>query len=187
MDQDHNWLLFKQGNKDAFERIYREYIDSLYDYGKKFSLDTNLVEDCIQDMFIELWNKRLGLANVDNIKAYLFVVLRRRIIKSLRKNNTIPINEHIDSFNVELAIDTILVQSELNIEQGRKLEKAFKSLSKNQQQILYLKYYQDFDNKEIAEILKINYQSARNALNRAMIKLRNNLLFWFIILNVKFL
>jgi RNA polymerase sigma factor (sigma-70 family) len=178
MSSNLDWLLFKQGDQKAFERIYKIYIAELYSYGKKFSLDDNIVEDCIQDMFIDLWNKRKGLGNTDNIKAYLFVTIRRRIIRTLRKGKIISFMEEVDSFQVELAIDGVLEQAEMDIEQGLKLKKAFNSLTKNQQHILYLKYYQNFNSMEIAEMLKINYQSARNGLNRALIALRKNILQW---------
>ena len=185
MSINQDWSLFKQGDQQAFERIYKMHIVDLYAYGNKFSKDSNVVEDSIHDMFIDLWNKRNSIGNTDNIKAYLFVTLRRRIIKSLRKSNVISLFEEIDMFQSELAIDSIIEKSELNKEQVTKLQIAFESLTKKQQHILYLKYYQSFNSKEIAEMLKINYQSARNGLNRALTALRKNIMLWFFSFFVK--
>ena len=185
MSANPNWLLFKKGDQNAFEKIYREYIVDLYAYGKKISKDENIVKDCIQDMFLDLWNKREKLGDTDNIKAYIFTVLRRRIIKTLRKESNISLLNELELFQTELAIDIVLEKQELNKEQVNKLKNAFESLTKNQQHILYLKYYQNFNNKEISEILKINYQSTRNALNRALIALRKNISMLIIFLLIK--
>lgn len=185
MSTNQDWSLFRQGDQQAFERIYKMYIVDLYSYGNKFTKDKNTTEDCIHDMFINLWQKRESIGNTDNVKAYLFVTLRRRIIKSLRKGNVISLFEEVELFESELAIDSIIEKSELNNEQAKKLQSAFDSLTKKQQHILYLKYYQDFNSKEIAEMLKINYQSARNALNRALIALRKNIMLWFFTIIIK--
>ena len=184
MSLNHYWSLFKQGDRNAFEKIYRKYIDELYAYGKKFSKDDNIVEDCIQDMFIDLWAKKERLGDTDNVKAYLFTALRRRILKTLKKDGIISLVNDLAFMQTELSIDIILEKTELDKENADKLQKAFDSLTKSQQHILYLKYYQNFNNKEIAEILKINYQSVRNALTRALVALRKNILIWIFLLKI---
>jgi len=176
MALNQDWLLFKQGDQGAFERIYQELVDDLYAYGKKFSKDNKLVEDCIQDMFLDLWDKRIRLGETNNVKAYLFVTLRRRIIKTLKRGSVVSLVDEVEVFQAELSIDLILEQIEMKKENGIKLKNAFDSLTKKQQHILYLKFYQSFNNHEIAEMLKINYQSARNALNRALTQLKKNIL-----------
>lgn len=180
-----DWLLLQQGDQQAFEKIYREHVSSLYSYGKKFSTDTNLVEDCIQDMFINIWDKRLSLGDTDNIKAYLFVSIRRRIIKSIKKNRKIIDFDESILFESELAIDKIIEQSEMNVEKSKKLKTAFDKLNKNQQHIIYLKYYQGFNSNEISEILDINNQSVRNKLSRAVAKLKQYFMTWMVLLTIE--
>lgn len=182
MPIDQDWLLLQQGNQQAFERIYREHIEVLYAYGMKFANDTGLVEDCVQDLFIGLWEKRDNLGDTDNIRAYLFVSIRRRIIKELKKKKNISNIDESNTFTAELAIDSIMEVAELNLEQAEKLKLAFQQLNKNQQHIIYLKYYQGFNSDEIAEMLKINNQSVRNKLSRAMTKLKHCFHVWLTLL-----
>jgi len=176
MAKDKNWTLFKTGDYSAFERMYREHISELYDYGKKFSSDSSIVEDCIQDMFIDFWEKREKLNDVENVKAYLFVSFKRRLLRELKKNNVVKPIEESDDFKTELSIEEILEKTEMDSQNIKKLQAAFQKLNKKQQHILYLKFHQGFNNKEIAEILQINYQSTRNALTRALSKLKTHFL-----------
>ncbi|MCL4483994.1 MAG: hypothetical protein M1445_15515, partial [Bacteroidetes bacterium] len=55
------WIDFISGNNDAFKTIYEKYFPELFKYGCYFSDDEDLVKDCIQDLFINLFNYRLKL------------------------------------------------------------------------------------------------------------------------------
>ena len=46
------------GRKAALEKLYRSHAPILLRYGSKFSADWQLVEDCLQDLFIDLWQRR---------------------------------------------------------------------------------------------------------------------------------
>jgi DNA-directed RNA polymerase specialized sigma24 family protein len=67
-DNDLTWQAFKQGDRSAFEELYRKYAKVLYNYGRKLKHDPELVHDAIQDLFIELWRLREGLADIVHVK-----------------------------------------------------------------------------------------------------------------------
>lgn len=171
------WNQLRSGDSKALERIYRLYFKDLYSYGTKFTQDESTVEDCIQELFIEIWKNRSGLSETNNIKPYLFLSLKRklfRVIGKIRKITDTEIKEK--HFEAELAIDQILMKNESNIEQREKLNAAFKDLSDRQKEILYLRYYDEMDYDQIVVIMDMNYQSARNLLARAIKKLSQLLL-----------
>ena len=172
MSEKKLWNQLKAGDKVALETIYRTYFKDLYSYGKKFAKDTSVIEDCIQELFIELWSKRQNLSETDQIKPYLYVSIRRKILGQVKKgrNRTgIELQEY--HFDAELSIEHILIQNEDNLEQKRYIETAFEQLSDRQKEILYLKYYAQMDYDAISEIMDMNYQSARNLVSRAIAKL----------------
>lgn len=171
------WKQLKSGDKKALEMIYRQEADFLLSYGKKFSKNVPLVEDCVQDLFVELWRNKKGLSNTDSIRRYLLVALRRKIIRQLGKQQKVESDKsptEID-FVAELAIDTQLIAAELSEEQSEKLKMAFQHLSSRQQESIYLKFYSGMDYKDIAEVMDINYQSVRNLIFNALGKLRKYL------------
>ena len=183
MSDKELWNNLKNGDSKALEQIYRTHFSSLFIYGKRLTKDESTVEDCIQELFVELWNRRANLSDTDAIKPYLFVSLKRKIfatIKKLRKSTGTELEEK--HFDLELAIDQILVNKETSEEQKSLLSRAFGELSDRQKEILYLKYYSEMDYKEISEIMDMNYQSARNLVSRAIQKLAKHMTFLVAIL-----
>ena len=69
------WRRFIEGDEEAYACIYRQYVDSLYAYASCFISDKCLVEDCIQDLFIKIYQNRKSLKETDNIKLYLYLYL----------------------------------------------------------------------------------------------------------------
>ena len=51
------WESFLCGDDEAYTYIYRQYSQALYAYGMHFTSDKGLVEDCIQDVFIKIFQE----------------------------------------------------------------------------------------------------------------------------------
>lgn len=177
------WNKLRSGESHALETIYRTYFSDLFWYGKKFTKDQNTIEDCIQEMFIDIWNSRSKISETNAIKPYLYVTLKRRIFLALKKNKKTSEQEISEmNFDAELAIDQIIINNELKDEQSQALQSAFKQLSDRQKEILYLKYYAEMSYEDISESMDLNYQSARNLVSRALIKLSKQILIILVIL-----
>ena len=172
------WRQLKEGNKSALERIYSIYISSLLKYGRKFSRNDQVIEDCIQDLFIELWKNREGLGMTDSIQRYLLVALRRKVIRQLdRSKKWVSDNEPTElDFEVEIAVDQKLIALELSDERAAQVKAAMENLSKRQKEVIYLKYVSGLDYEDIGEIMELNYQSVRNLVSKALKKLKGTLL-----------
>lgn len=182
------WNNLRNGDSNALELIYRTYFSELYSYGKRFSNDQNNVEDCIQELFIELWNRRDKLSETDAIKPYLYVSLKRKIFQSIKKIRKSTDNELEEShFDVELAVDQILINKETSVAQKQNLKQAFDQLSDRQKEILYLKYYSEMDYDEISKMMDLNYQSARNLVSRALTKLAKHILIILVMISMSIL
>lgn len=171
------WQQLKEGQKEALQRIYEVHITDLLRYGKKFSIDTSLVEDCIHDLFVELWKNRLGLGKTDAIKRYLFVALRRKIIRQLDKRKRHLVDEEPQEyqFQADMSIDYKLIEIEESTERGQQLKAALENLSDRQKEVIYLKYFADMDYLDISEVMDINYQSVRNLVFNALKALKKYL------------
>ncbi len=181
------WQAFKTGDKEAFSIIYKQNIDDLLSYGYRITSDRQLIRDSIQDLFLNLWQTRMNLNDTDSIRFYLYRSLRNKIIGDIRKNN----HTKIDSTNLfediigALSIEDDLIELEQLSEQLIKLKRAIQKLPKRQQEIIQLRFYHDFSFDEIAEIMKINNQSVRNLLHRAISELRQFFLFfWWIFIPI---
>lgn len=168
------WQAFKKGDESAFTILYQKYVRILYSYGKKLIADEEAVEDMIQDLFIDLWQSRTKLADVESPKFYLFRSLRRRIHKSQLSGHHNQSWEIVDDhiLPVSLPKEYEIIEAENSQRQKDELNVWLKNLPVRQYEVLMLKFYQDFSYEEIAEMLTINEQSVRNLIQRAVLKLR---------------
>ena len=138
-----------------------------------------LVEDCIQDLFLEIWKNRKNLGKTDSIKLYLLSSLRRKIIrKSTSESKKIDKNASVENYNfeVEFTPEDLIISDETTQLNNKKLQGHLQKLSKRQKEAIYLKYYQGLEYDEISRIMDINYQSARNLVYSALKALKQNFL-----------
>lgn len=167
------WACLKAGDRDAFTKIYYNNAKALLIYALKMTSDKRLIEDCIQELFLDLWRNRTSLSDVSTIRNYLFTAIRRRLIRALKPKNILFSTVEVEnSQEFELSLEGSLMIQEENREKKEKLQKTLKYLSPLQKEIIYLKYYNNFSFEEIAGILETNKKTVYNALSKAMIKLR---------------
>jgi RNA polymerase sigma factor (sigma-70 family) len=164
------WESFRKGDRDAFAALFRNHYETLFRFGGKFTNDTPLLEDCIQELFIELW-KATSQTPVVSVRSYLLKSLKYKLIRAYRKKgNTLPLPD--DGIPFEWSHETFLIAEQENAEKRQKVLKALEQLSHRQKEIIYLKYYQNLSYEEVGEIMNINYQVARNLLYQAMKSLK---------------
>lgn len=172
------WSSFKEGSDTAFEFIYIKYFPVLFNYGRQFSRDQDLIKDIIQDLFIYLQEKKERLSDVSSIKFYLYKSYRNRIVRHLKKNNLSW--EELDydgdmGFEVTLS-DDFSGAAALDEALKQKMEKAFAILTKRQKEIIIYYYYEGFTYNQITSIMgfaKVDY--ARILMSRTILKLRKEL------------
>jgi RNA polymerase sigma factor (sigma-70 family) len=169
------WRLFLQGDGQVFALIFDTYSDMLYRYGCAITPHTEVVEDSIQDIFIELWHTRTRLKDTDNIRYYLFKVLRRKIYRNLDVRVDLMDNfNHID-FESQESIETLIIDIENQTQRLETLKKILIQLPRRQREVIELRFYQGFSYEQIADITEINLQSVHNNMHRALTALRQKL------------
>lgn len=166
------WKAFKAGDKNAIAHIYKSNYEELYHYALKLTGNKEMTEDAIHDAFAYLWQNRQNLGEILSFKFYLLRSVRNQCLKLFQKQSRFRKLE-----SVEESFQMIIQPEELKLTDTsemvkRKMIKALGSLSNRQREIIYLKYYNNLDYEEIAELLGINYQSVVNTVHRAMQKLR---------------
>lgn len=170
-DQDI-WSSFKQGDQRAFAYIYQRHFFPLISYGFKITNDKNVIKDCIQDLFVELWEKRNNLTDVNSIRFYLLKSLRYKIIRYLEGRSEDP----LDSIHCEIYEDNFeltMLQDEYNSLKSKQLHSAIDGLPKRQREAIQLRYFHNMSNDEVAHIMGINYQSACKFIYSALKSLKD--------------
>src|SRR5438045_1549703 len=85
IDEEQLWLAFKGGDEQAFAKIFHLHYKKLCNYGFKIIPNKDVVKDCVQDLFISLWNNREKLEYTGAINFYLIKSLRGKILRLLNK------------------------------------------------------------------------------------------------------
>lgn len=174
-DEYSLWKDFKNGDAEAYALIYRKYFFVLFNYGKKLSQDHELIKDCIQELFIKIWNNRHNLSETTSIKYYLFTSLKRKLLDVLRKPQHELMADPVEQPE-ESDVDWIDFTGEGESNPQRdKVVKALNLLSQHQQKLLDMKFQKNLSNKEIADELGITIQSVYNAVFKALRSIRKQL------------
>ena len=171
------WNLFRSGSDAAFEYLYETYFDKLYNYGCQFTKDHALVEDTLQELFIELRKRGKHLSETDKVLPYLCSAFRRKIIRYRTKLSRFKELDSQNSFLFESSIEQSLIEKDHQEAQKARLQQSLGTLSEKHREIIYLFYYENLSYEEIQEIQGFdNIKSARNLLYKALKSLRKSLL-----------
>lgn len=174
IDEDFLWKKMKSGDQKAFSKIFKSYYPKLYAYGIKLIPFPDFVRDQIQDLFINIWQNRGGLGDVSNLKAYLFVSLRRRIfISKKNKLDTNPLDSISEEDNQTLIFEPheFIDNESILANVKEKLIKNLNSLPVNQREIIFLRFYNRLTYRDIAGVVNVKEQSIKNNMPKILQKL----------------
>lgn len=173
------WGRFRQGDEEAFDELTKRRYRLLFNYATRFTKNTELIKDCIQDLFLELWYRRASLTETPYVTVYLVKSLRNNLLRKIRINNRLDssadITESCERFTDNLTVETILISSESMTEREREIRSAISRLPKRQQEVIFLKFYEGMSNDEISNVMEIERQTVANFLYRAIGQLKNDL------------
>ena len=163
------WHAFKKGDWEAYTSLYNDYFKLLNNYGYKFTKDINLIEDAIHDLFVRLWATRDNLGDPASVKNYLYKSLRNTILRKMQAEGKFTV---IDTEAYPSGFDVSYFNEPLSSIEERELQATIKNiintLPPRQQEIIYLRFYEDLSYDEIADIMSINVSSTYKLLYKAL-------------------
>ena len=170
------WTDLKAGDEKAFSMLFERHYEQLVRYGNSFSNDSDKIQDCVQDVFADIWLYKNNLGETTNVKAYLLSSVRKRISRLQERDrifNKITSTDVVN-FLFDFSIEHQLINDEVTADKVYQLHKLINLLPSRQKEALYLRYNQGLSVEQIAELMDVNYQSANNLLHRAVLNLRKD-------------
>lgn len=166
----------------SFKKIHDILFDGLYLYALKLLESEDLANDAVQDLFIKIWTKRHSIGEIKKIKPYFYTSLRRQILNQLRdlklRNLKIKLFPQTD---IEFSQEDIVVIKEEYAHLQHQIIELLNNLPKRQKEVIYLHFFENLDNNQIATIMKVTYQSVLNLKQKAIQKLRaGKFMTWFL-------
>ena len=151
-------------NTQALAEIYDTYSPGIYRYGMRLLGDMTLAEDCVAETFVRFLKslqERRGPR--DNLQAYLYRIAHNWIVDLYRKDEKVyELNDAIRS-----EADVPEEEAENHIRQ-KQVRKAIRHLTPEQQQVISLKYLEDWSNEEVARLMKKPVGSVKSIQHRAL-------------------
>lgn len=157
-------------NPQAFSKLYQHYLKPSYGF---IAFRVNRIADA-EDLTSELWMKVLDQLPTlkshkpEVFRAWLFTMARNLITDFYRKNKSaLPLNEEMEIATQDKKDDE-LFEKDL-------VQKLVRTLPNQQAEIVSLKYFSGFRNKEIAKFMNLSEKTVASHLVRAHQKLRQGL------------
>lgn len=170
------WNQLRAGDEEAFSLLFEKYFSTLVNYGKTLTAEPNIVKDCVQDVFVDIWTYRHTLNETVVVKAYLLSSVRKRVSRLHEREHIFLRTKDLDSldFLFDFSIEDRLIADEAMAAKVGQLNLLINKLPPRQKEALYLRYHQGLSVEQVSEVLNMNYQSTKNLLHRSILQLRKD-------------
>lgn len=169
------WKRFRLGDRYAFSEIYKEFADVLFAYGSKITSDRELLKDCIQDLFYNLYRYNIQLHNPENLEFYLFRSLKNDIVRKIRNNfhEASLTDEGMFQFDLKFQVEQDVYDIESDELRIVALRKILQTIDPQKRELLFLKFSTGLNYSEIGEIVGMNPDTVKKQVYRTLDSLRN--------------
>jgi len=177
LDIQIDWRAFVAGDERIFERVYHTFFDAFYNYGRKYTSNTALVEDTIHDLFVRFWKNRANLNEPPSLKNYLFRAFRNHMFDRLRVDGKYVTDELGDHYKFDLAPspEETRVMNEHEKAVHTQLATAMKQVSDRQREALFLRFYAALSYEEIAATMGITVKATYKLMARSIDAMRKTM------------
>lgn len=149
--------------------LYRNHWKGLFNLAYRILKDKQACEDIIQDVFINVWNKRQQIDVKQSLKGYLEASVRYEVFRKLRNEKKFePVADEFAELYHETLIDERLDYKEALKNISSKIEE----LPVRCREVYLLSRTEHLSHSEISSRLAISTKTVRNHLTRALRQLR---------------
>ncbi|GGC48382.1 DNA-directed RNA polymerase sigma-70 factor [Parapedobacter defluvii] len=166
--------LLRKGDGAAFAEIYQRYSPVLYRHAYNKLRDKEEVRDLIQELFINLWDRRQDIVLASSLSSYLYGAVRNRVInvfahQKVEERYLASLVDFVEADQV--TADQWVRERELRAQ----IERAVASLPRKMREVFELSRIEHLNHKEIAERLDISDQTVNKQVKNALRILRSKL------------
>lgn len=155
--------------------LYKSQYQALFCYGFSITADRELTKDCIQELFLEIWNTRSSLTKeVKNVRSYLFTWLRRKISHEFVRLEKEKLSDDLpeELIYAQASYEELLIAFQQSEEKKEELRLALKKLTKKQLEIIQLKFFDNLSYAAIAAQTSLTPRTVYNLVYQAIRHLR---------------
>jgi RNA polymerase sigma-70 factor (ECF subfamily) len=133
--------------------LYRQHQHHLLTIGLRFKWSREEVMDLINQLFLDLVEKKIAWNSISNPKAYILTAFKRKLVDHSRKHK--QWNEIHDAMAVENAYEPSaeerITRDQVSDETIRKIRVAYQKLPARCRKAIFMKFYEGLSTEEMAE------------------------------------
>lgn len=163
------------GEADLFGIIMQRYEPKLTRYGRKFLVRAEHIEDVVQDVFIKTYQHLYSYDISRAFSPWIYRIAHNLFINEIKKSRTRP--QLLPDFDLLVSHTVYEDPAEGERERAdirKELESCLSILSDNYREILLLRYYENMDYKDIADVLQVPLGTVSVRIQRAKLALKKH-------------
>ena len=170
---------YLQGDEQSLELLIGQYLKPIYSFVSRYVGNGQEAEDITQEVFVRVWRNLKKFDQTKSFKTWIFSIAKNASLDFLKKKKAIPFSEFDTEEGGNLIIDTLADPSPLPLEllekagMAKMLNVAMEKLSPQYRMVLFLRYNDHFNFREIAESLGESLNTVTSRHRRALILLRS--------------
>lgn len=163
------------GDREAFGELVEQYRDNVYRLAYRMCGNAYDADEAAQEAFVAAWRALPNFRGDAKFSTWLYRLTTNAAIDVIRRekrHQTVG-----DGEMMELADDADSPQETVErTEQQEAVQKALSTLSEEYREVLLLRYMEELDYAEIAEVLQLPSGTVKSRINRAKAALKTALL-----------
>jgi RNA polymerase sigma factor (sigma-70 family) len=170
----------RNDDEAALNYLFTTYYNKLFRTGLKLGASSQTTEEAIQSVFVDIWQYRKTLSEVQSFEAYLKGSLRKRLSKIATADNkqtshtpSVLGDENAAELLISVeAYEQILIQQETNDTKRQQLIAALEQLTPRQKELITLRYFEEMNYNDIAQKTGLQVDSIYKTIHEALKRLR---------------
>lgn len=156
-----------------FKKLILECSDAMWQAAASMMQSQAEAQDVIADTVEKLWRSHQRLDEVENLKGYVIIAVRRTALDAIRSANRKGAFLGIDDLPAMAPDPLLSPQQKLELEGELELVRDMMNhLPANQRRVLELTAFRGLDNSEVATATGLSVENVRVLLSRGRAKLR---------------
>jgi RNA polymerase sigma-70 factor, ECF subfamily len=154
-------------DEQFLQELFKTYYKGLCLFARQYIHDNEKVEDIVQDVFLNIWEKGELNASEAQVKSYLYTSVRNRCLNFIRDHK--KFNDNIDTSFIENSIESNRIEYR---ELEQLIKAAIASLPEKCREVFELSRFKEMKYQEIADALGISVKTVEAQMSKALKVLR---------------
>ncbi|MBK6400073.1 MAG: RNA polymerase sigma-70 factor [Bacteroidetes bacterium] len=166
-------LALQNGDEKAMETLFRTYYQRLCNYANTILNDLDESEEVVQQMFVQLWEKREKMEITSSVQSYLFRSVRNTCLNKIKHSKVRQM--HAEEVTALAQQSEPATETTFHNELQSQIQVAIESLPEQCRLVFKLSRFEELKYSEIAEQLGISVKTVENHMGKALKIMRERL------------